>query len=252
MKRIVVLLLVLLLVALSVQAQTINPYQRSLQVRKLVVVDSLRVSGTLTINGAITQTANSSITGKLVVTDSARIGNMVTINNKLIVKDSLRVGAITTINGNMVVKDSLRTGSSLTVNGKVVISDSIRAGSTATFNALLSGAQIGFSTVATKAIDSAAAAVDTLKLGSVVASRIKVRGESGAVDSITTITGLMGTATAPVIYIFSAVADDTTITFMDGTNLHLGANRVLDALGDRLVCESDGTNLYELAFISND
>ena len=90
---------------------------------------------------------------------------------------------------------------------------------------------------------------DTLALGGANFTIIKVRGIVAAVDSVGRITG----GVTGRIYQMRAVADDTTITFVDGANLKLGAaSRALDALTDQLWLYFDGTNFLEMFFVSND
>jgi hypothetical protein len=101
---------------------------------------------------------------------------------------------------------------------------------------------------ATVAVDSSLGPIDTLRLASNKATHIFVRGKSGTVDSVTAITG--GIANA--MYMFQAVADDTTITFIKGGNIYLGAgSRALDALQDMLWLYYDGATWYEICFANN-
>lgn len=88
---------------------------------------------------------------------------------------------------------------------------------------------------------------DTLKLVSSAYSWIKIRGKSGSTDSVTWITG----GVSGQLYIFSAVADDTTIHINDGGNIKASAQIVLDALTDRITFFFDGTNFIQIAPVSN-
>lgn len=103
----------------------------------------------------------------------------------------------------------------------------------------------GFSTIS---ITNAAITADTLKLASTKYQLIKVRNTVNASDSVHVVTGLLANG----YYLFKAVHTDTTIIFVDGGNLLLGATRTLDGDDDMLLCFSDGTNLIEVAFISNE
>jgi hypothetical protein len=147
--------------------------------------------------------------------------------------------------GHAQIVSGTRGNANITVTGTATIDTSAVTVLTANKGTLL-GLLL---TPVTVAVDSGLSLVDTLKLGaSGVYSVIRVRGKSGASDSVTTITG----GVSNQIYLFSAVADDTTITFVDGSNLKLGANRVLDLGTDQLFVRYDGTNFREIAFVNND
>ena len=135
----------------------------------------------------------------------------------------------------LLVDDSARISGATIVNGNI------------TNNALTSSQQIGVTGSTTKSFAGAAGATDTMALSSTAYTWIKVRANA-ATDSLERISGGVTNA----LYIFQAVADDTTICFVDGGNLKLGGNRSLDALTDRLLLFFDGTNFIELFFNSND
>ncbi len=68
---------------------------------------------------------------------------------------------------------------------------------------------------------------------------------------ITTVNGLSG-GTAGDMVVFTIGNATRDVVFLDGSNLKLGANRVLDNLSDTLSLIYSGSDWYERGFVSND
>ena len=150
---------------------------------------------------------------------------------RAIIDDSAR------ITGTLVVTGTETHYGAITNNGAVTNSANV------TTNATKVVQQLALTGSTTLAVPSALTGVDTLALGTTKYTWIKIRGASGATDSVTTITGGVSGA----IYLFSAVADDTTIVLIDGSNLKLTGNITLDALTDRVLLQYDGTDYIMVA-----
>jgi len=136
-----------------------------------------------------------------------------------------------------------------TLEGKrAIIDDSLRVGGKTTINGELFAKMQTFASPTTVTISNSATFADTLNLSSVIATRIAVKNGKPTIDTVK----FVKAPTSGAIYIFSITADDSTVRFTDGGNLKLGAARVLDKASDRLLCISDGTSLFEIAFVSND
>jgi len=177
---------------------------------------------------------------------------------KKTVTDSTRTGKLTVngqsdFNGEANFADTTTFNHYTLLHGPTVITNSvtakaINADSATHVNARATINQIAVDSSATVAVDSSLAAADTLNVTSSIFTRIKVRGKSGAVDSVDYIKG----AVAGNLYMFQPVADDTSIVFPDAGQFRLGASRTLDALGDILIVLFDGTSFYEVFFGNND
>lgn len=130
------------------------------------------------------------------------------------------------------------TGSAASVAGALTVGDGVVADGYA---------HTGFSTLTLTSNDTTAN-TDTLKLASNLSDLIKVRSSLSNSDSVDVITGGISNQ----YYQFRAVHTDTTITFVDGAGLILGASRVLDGDDDLLILFNDGTKWVEVSFISNE
>lgn len=72
--------------------------------------------------------------------------------------------------------------------------------------------------------------------------------DAASAIAITSVTGMKNNVT----YRIRFTGTSNTVTFNDGNNLKLTGNLLLDNASDQLLLWSDGTNLYEVAFTSND
>jgi len=143
------------------------------------------------------------------------------------------------VGGKKVEADSLKVNTGARFQGAVTFN------STATFTG---GTFLATQAPVTITISNSATFGDTLNLTGATSGAINIRCGKGATDSVKVIKGL----SANKYYIFSIIADDSTVRFQDGVNLKLGASRVLDKASDRLFVWSDGTSVFEIAFSSND
>ena len=165
-----------------------------------------------------TTPGNLTVSGKLVVNDSARVENNAIINGTATIKSTATINGAATVNANT------------TVNGQLDANAySIDSSQTLAVNT------------------SQLTALDTVNLGTGKLSWVKLRGKSGAVDSVTTFTG----GVTNMVYIFSPVADDTTVVLIDGSNIKSSGAITLDALTDRVMFWFDGTNLIQISGVVN-